>query len=375
MTMALRIILTTGGTGGHIFPALAFAEAVRKARPHAELLFVGGLYGPEADLAAKAGLPFKALPVKGLLGRGVKNALPALWSVLQSVRLAHKIINEFKPNLVIGFGGYAAFATVFAATQKRIPTALHEQNAFAGLSNRILGKRVDKVFLSLPLAPNKDGKDFFPKEKCLLTGNPIREGIQPTANRENLAPFLLVMGGSQGARAINTLMLMLIPHLQKAGIPFLHQCGKTDYPRMREAYTNLGMSAAQQELCLTPFIENVPLSLATSALALCRAGATTLAELCAAGLPSVLIPFPSATHDHQTKNAQALQQSGAALLITEHELAAENAPDFPTTLVELMQNAEKLTAMSNAALGLAKPEAATTLAQEAIRLAEKGKQA
>ncbi len=373
--MALRIILTTGGTGGHIFPALAFAEAVRKARPETELLFVGGLYGPEADLAAKAGLPFKALPAKGLLGRGVKNALPALWSVVQSIKLARTIINEFKPNLVIGFGGYAAFATVFAATQKHIPTALHEQNAFAGLSNRVLGKRVDKVFLSLPLAPYKDNKDFFPKEKCLLTGNPIREGIHATANRENLAPFLLVMGGSQGARAINTLMLSLIPHLQKAGIPFLHQCGKTDYPRMKEAYTNLGLSEAEQELCLTPFIEDVPQSLATSTLALCRSGATTLAELCAAGLPSVLIPFPSATHDHQTKNAQALQQAGAALLVQEQELAAENAPDFPATLVALIKNTAQLTAMSRAALNLAKPEAAATLALEAIRLAEKGKQA
>ncbi len=371
--MALRMIITTGGTGGHIFPALAFAEAVRNESPDTELLFVGGQYGPEAELATKAGLPFKPLPTQGFLGRGILKTLPALWFLWKSVRLAKKIIKEFKPDLVLGFGGYAAFATVYAATLKHVPSALHEQNAFAGLTNRILGKRVDKVFLSLPLAPYKAGKDFFPAEKCLLTGNPIRAGIQPTPGRENLPPYLLVMGGSQGARAINTLMLSLIPSLQNAGISFLHQCGKTDYPRMKEAYASLGFSKAECDLYLTPFINDVPGILAVSTLALCRAGATTLAELCAAGLPSVLIPFPSATHDHQTKNAQTLADKGAALLFSEKQLAEDTALDFPNRLITLLHNTNTLTAMANAAKGLARPEAARTLAQEAIQLAEKGK--
>ena len=243
--MALRVILTTGGTGGHIFPALAVAEALKKRLPETEILFVGGLYGPEAELAARAGLEFHGLAVRGMLGRGVK-ALSAAGAMVRGIVQARTLIGRRRPDVVMGFGGYAAFATVFAAFTRGLPTGIHEQNAIPGAANRLLGRVARRICLSLP-----DLGHAFPSAKCIMTGNPIRADIaalgkpgvreallKQKAGRER--PRLLIMGGSQGARALNSLGIIMLARLRDAGVDILHQTGPKDLDRVRAAYRSHG---------------------------------------------------------------------------------------------------------------------------------------
>lgn len=341
-----RVILTTGGTGGHIFPALAVAEALRERYPAVSLLYVGSLYGPEKELAAQAGLEFIGLPVRGFLGRGVR-ALGAAALMARAVGQALGIMRRFRPDVVAGFGGYAAFAPVLAASLCGIPAALHEQNAVAGMSNRLLGRCVSRVLLSL------EGTRGFAAKKCVLTGNPIRQAVVEAGQA---APHpgtrrLLVMGGSQGARALNDFMLSALPRFREAGVEILHQTGVRDLERVRAAYSAAGWEA----LCVQPFITDMAGAYAWADVALCRAGASTVAELAAAGLPAVLIPFPYATHDHQTWNARLLEQKGAALLIAEKDMATV---DVAGSVLRLLENSGERQRMAEAARAQARPDAA-----------------
>lgn len=382
--MALRVILTTGGTGGHIFPALAAAEALKKRLPDTDILFVGGLYGRERELAEKAGLEFRGLPVRGVLGRGVK-ALPAAWAMLGGVARAWKLIHEWKPDVVMGFGGYAAFATVFAAWLRGRPTGLHEQNAVPGAANKILGKVVRRVCLSWP---QPEGRPAFPPAKCVFTGNPIRADIAavggaqdngdplsvrsgqdgvPTRRRTGSGrPSLLVMGGSQGARAVNSLAVTLLAALRDAGVDIVHQTGPQDLERVRAAYQSHGYAPEDVEVMVVPFIDDMAAAYAGADLALCRAGATSLAELAATGTPSVLVPFPFAAHDHQTGNARAMRDAGGAALVPENELEDRDMADL---ILNLLRDPGRLDAMSRGARVLARPEAAASVADEIIKLA------
>lgn len=369
--MALRIIITTGGTGGHIFPALAVIEALKKRRPDAEILFVGGLYGPEKDIVTRAGVPFEGLPVRGFLGRGPK-AVAAMFAMAGGIVRAMGIIRRFSPDAVMGFGGYAAFASVFAAHLLRRPCALHEQNAVPGAANRILGRLVSRVCLSWNQPAEKAS---FPAERCVLTGNPIRSGIAAlgTAKREREgAPRLLVMGGSQGARAINNMVVSMLPALREAGIDLLHQTGASEYEAVRRAYLEAGISAEETDRIVHPFIHDMAAAYAECDLALCRAGATSMAELAATGTPAVFIPYPFAAHDHQTGNARAMQDAGGAILLPQKEAEAR-AKDgsLAPMLIELLTDRERLAAMRRGALSLARPEAADAAAAELLALAER----
>lgn len=386
--MALRVILTTGGTGGHIFPALAVAEALKKRLPDAQVFFVGGLYGPEKQLAEKAGLEFYGLPVRGMLGRGLK-AIPALWAMACGTVQAFRLLHEWKPDVVMGFGGYAAFATVFAAWMRGRPTGIHEQNAIPGAANKILGKLVRRVCLSWP------ENSFFPAQRCVFTGNPIRYDIASVGGHDHngdplavassegnrivprkirtASPRLLIMGGSQGAKAINSLAVTMLAPLRDAGVHILHQTGPADLDRIRAAYKSHGYSQEDVNDMVVPFIYDMAKAYAQADLAMCRAGATTLAELAATGTPSVLIPFPYAAHDHQTSNARALASTGlefspdgGALLVPENEI---NERDMASLLLSLLQNHQRLDAMSDAARTLARPDAASAVADEIIKLA------
>lgn len=385
-----RVILTTGGTGGHIFPALAVAEEIKRRYPEAMILFMGGKFGPEGDIAANAGLDFVGLPVRGVLGRGGRG-VKAAFGMAAGVRKALGIMRKFNPDLVVGFGGYAAFAGVMAGRLSGRPTALHEQNSFPGMANRVLGKLVRRVFLSMP-----DAAGAFPAKKTVLVGNPVRAGIaalyeQRAAEKETAVgmkpetsgveggtvreagdaplaldetqarrPFrLLVMGGSLGARALNQGMLAAFPPLLGAGIEVWHQTGQAEYEEIRAQYRESGATHVRVE----PFIADMPKAYAWADLALCRAGGSSIAELTAAGVPAILVPFPFAAQDHQRYNARFLEKEGAALVLEQDIFfGPKGRPDaLSDAVLELVRDRAHLARMAERSLAVAKPYAARKL--------------
>lgn len=357
-----RVIITTGGTGGHIFPAIAVAEEIRNRHRDATVLFMGGKYGPEGDLATQAGLEFVGLPVRGFIGRGL-GMLGAGFGMLRSLTKAVIVIRRFKPDVVVGFGGYAAFAGVMAARYVGVPSAIHEQNSIPGVANNILARRVDRVFVSLP-----DVRATFPEEKTIFTGNPVRAAIADMARHDapegetverEIGNRILVLGGSQGARAINDCIIANLSALVDAGLSLWHQTGAADAERVRDAYRKNG----GEKMRVDGFIQDMAAAYEWADIVVCRAGATTIAELTCAGVPAVFIPFPAATHDHQTHNARYLAAVGAAELIPQARL--ETGRGSPALLVErleaLLGEPEKLRAMREASRHLARPEAAAVL--------------
>lgn len=350
-----RVLLTTGGTGGHIFPALAVAEELRSRHPGMALLFMGSLYGPERRLAENAGIDFVGLPVRGFLGRGLRG-LAAAGRMLAAIPKALVTVRRFAPDAVAGFGSYAAFAPLVAARALRVPGVLHEQNAVAGVSNRLLSRLTDTVCVSLP------GTQGFEGRRVVVTGNPVRKDIFAVghAPRDFSRRHLLVVGGSQGAHALNRLVVELLPELKKRGISVYHQTGPRDEAEVAAAYGAQGMTAGGA--CrVSAFIDDMPSAYAWADLALCRAGASTVAELCGAALPSLLVPFPYAAHDHQTFNAKAVEGAGAARLLPEAGLTAEGLLGH---LDEVLAETATLSAMSKAALSLAKPDAAALVVDQ-----------
>ena len=346
-----RLVVTTGGTGGHIFPALSVAAEVKRRNPEARILFLGA-HGPEGDLARKAGLDFQALPASGVLGKGVKALLSAVW-VSRGVILATRALRRFEPEAVIGFGGYAGFCPVLAAALLRFPTAVHEQNSVPGVTNRVLGKFVGRVFVSFD-----DRARSFPAVKVQRTGNPVRQDIADVkrgagvdgAGRRNL----LILGGSQGAKAINDAVLAALPQLMDARVNILHQTGAADEARIREGYAKAGANPD----CVHGFIEGMAAAYAWADLALCRAGASTVFELAATGTPSVLVPFPFAAHDHQRVNAEHLANLGAAVLLNQNDLSAQSLADL---VAGLIGDTARLASMGRAARTFARPEAASLI--------------
>ena len=406
-----RVILTTGGTGGHIFPALAVAEEIRRRNPSVMLLFMGGKYGMEADIAVNAGLDFVGLPVRGVMGRGIRGAAAA-FGMAKAVGKAMGVIRKMKPQLVVGFGGYAAFAGVTAARLSGVRTAVHEQNAFPGMTNKLLGKVVDRVFLSMP-----DRGGAFAPAKCVLVGNPVRAGFvelyelglaeraekeapqgkswyggvdapspfkdggplvcfgaeaagasgaeagaesgaQQESGRKS-APRLLVVGGSQGARAVNDGVIAAAGALLEAGVEIWHQTGQADYERVRAAYRE----AKAEHVRVEPFIVDMPKACAWADLFFGRAGASSIAELTSAGLPALFAPFPQAAQNHQLQNARYLEEEGAAVVLEQKHFTPPSGD--PARLVEqllgLLRDGERLRGMALRSLTLAKPYAARDL--------------
>lgn len=369
-----RVVLTTGGTGGHIFPALAVAEEIQERFPDVELLFIGGEYGPERDIVARASIPFVALPVRGVLGRGLRS-LGALARMIASTMRAMRVIGSFKPDVVIGFGGYAAFAACLGGKLREIPVAIHEQNSMPGVTNKIAARWANRIFVSFP-----DAGEIFDRTRTVFTGNPVRKDIMAlrtasaskkpaapaepagednakpdaaTVQQERL-PRLLVLGGSLGARVLNDTLMEMLPMLQKANIIVHHQTGKHDEERVQAAYRATGM-----EHCIVhAFIDDMASAYAEADLVLCRAGATTVAELTVAGKPAVFVPFAQATHNHQVYNAQQLVESGAALMVEEKDLAPDTCAAMVRTLLD---DAGRLADMAKASRGCGRPEAAAAV--------------
>lgn len=356
--MLSKILLTTGGTGGHIFPAVAVAEEIREMFPECEIVFAGGEYGPERDIVNKAGINFKSFPARGVLGRGIKSLGSIYWmakSLIQSIIYLH----SFKPEVVIGFGGYAGFMPVMAAKLLKIPTAVHEQNSLPGITNRILGKKADAIFLSFP-----DKNSFFNAEKTVVTGNPVRKNLIKRNIKEAVTSShskrLLVLGGSQGAKAINDAILGCLKELKTLDIEIWHQTGKADFERVNQIYENEYPEARVED-----FIDDMEEAYDFASLVVCRAGATTLAELCVTGKPSILIPFPYATHNHQMTNAKYLEEQGAALVLAQGYLQEINAA---RVIGDLLSMPDKLRKMSQAAIKEGRPDAAKDIVKEIVKI-------
>ncbi len=347
---APRILLTTGGTGGHVFPALAVAEEIKRRYPAARILFMGGQYGKEAIWVNKAGLEFVGLPVRGMIGRGIK-AIAAAGSMVCAVFQAVKIIRDFKPDVVAGFGGYAAFAGVLAGALCRAPVLIHEQNAVPGVSNKLLGKVADRVCIFMP-----ESAGYFPEHKVVATGNPVRAKIMFSGAGRTYAGsarHLLVVGGSQGARAVNEAVLRALPALKAVGAEIWHQTGEMDFEMVKAGYAAADFSPEKARL--EPFISDMGEAYAWADLGLMRSGASSVAELAAAGLPALLVPFPFATHDHQTHNARFLSEAGAAILIEQKDISNM---DLGARIVALLDDPEGLRKMSAACAALGEPDAA-----------------
>jgi len=360
----IRLVVTTGGTGGHIFPALSVAAAVTRLDPEAAVYFIGG-GGPEGALATKAGLPFVGLPAKGVFGRGLR-ALAAPFWMAKAFGQAVRQLQNIRPQVVAGFGGYAGFIPVVAARLMGIPTAIHEQNSIPGMTNKLLGRFVDRVFVTYP-----DKDHAFPVGRTVRLGNPIRgdiaAAVSPCLPERR---HLLVLGGSQGARAVNDAVLDVLPRLLDAGIKVRLQAGRADFDRAgvraAELLHHRGRDTDGPALVIENFIEDMGEAYAWADLVLARSGATTLAEVTAAGKPAILIPFPFATHDHQAVNAAFLGESGAALVIPQDTLPER---DLACTILELFNDPARLSAMAEAASGQAMPQAAERIAMALLDLA------
>ena len=354
-----RLILTTGGTGGHIFPALAVAESVRAAVPGCEILFVGGDRGPEGEWARQAGLDFVALPARGVVGRGFRSAAMALW-LGRSLVKAWKLLRSFRPDVVLGLGGYAGFSCTLAARLMNIPTAIHEQNSVPGVTNRVLARWVDRVMVSFTGMEAPE----FSDGKAVLTGNPVRAEIRCLRDeRRLLGRNILIVGGSQGASALNRFIVRELEGLKDLGLGIWHQTGKDEYESVRAAYDEKFPRAR-----VDAFITDMHEAYRFADLVVCRAGATTIAELTAAGKPSILVPFPYATHDHQLNNARFLEKGGAALVFQQRQLEELN---LSAAVGDLFQMPESLARMAKAAREMGIPDAGDRVVAQLMELAAK----
>lgn len=346
----MRVLIAGGGTGGHVFPGIALAEEVVGRHPGHDAIFVGTPRGLEATVVPAAGYPIELIQVKGLKGKGLAQTLANLLLIPGALLRSIAILRKWRPDVVIGVGGYASGPVVLAAWLLRIPTAVQEQNAVAGFTNRLLGRFVRTVFTAFPEAAR-----HFPKGKVQQLGNPIRRAMldnfmRPT--RPHDRPHVLVFGGSQGAHALNMRVVEALPHLAdlRGTLSFTHQTGAREREAVEKGYRACGFEPDVRE-----FITDMSAAYAQSDLVVCRAGATTLAELTVCQKPSILIPFPFAADDHQVVNARSLVEAGAAVMIEERSLTGEL---LAKEIRAILTSPERRRQMARAAGRLGAPQAA-----------------
>lgn len=363
----MKIIVSGGGTGGHIYPALTLIDAIKSKRADAEFLYVGTQKGLEADIVPKAGINFVALELEGGFERRftLENISRAA-NAIMSIKRASNIVKDFKPNAVVGTGGYVCGPILLAASLMKIPTLIQEQNAVAGVTNKILSKFVDKIAVG-----TRDALKNFPPNKTTYTGNPIRAEVLAAKKSDGLRefhftadkPIVLISGGSRGARSINNAMIdVLKSAAQKNSAQFLHVTGKGEFDSVTEKLSDI---LDAPNIKVVPYLYNMPTAMAMADLAIFRAGATGLAELTARGIPAILIPYPFAAENHQEFNARTLVDAGAAKMILNKNLTAEI---LSATLDELLSSPEKLKSMAQASLSLGKPNAADEIADLILSL-------
>lgn len=369
MTEPLRIIISGGGTGGHIFPAVSIANAIREISPSAEILFVGAEGRMEMQRVPAAGYEIKGLPVAGFDRKHLWRNVSVLIKLMKSRRLARKIVSEFRPQVAVGVGGYASGPTLDVAQKMGIPTLLQEQNSYAGVTNKLLAKKAKRICVAY------DGMErFFPAEAIMMTGNPVRQNLLHAhhTREEAIAAMgldpakrtVLLIGGSLGARTLNDSVLENLSLIrQQKHIQFVWQTGKYYSQSIAE---RLATQRCPENLKVMDFISNMDVAYAAADLVISRAGAGSISEFCLLGKPVILVPSPNVAEDHQTKNAMALVQKDAALFVADAEA--------PRTLMPLAVNtvndAAKLASLSENVKKLAMPNAAEVIVREVIKLAE-----
>jgi UDP-N-acetylglucosamine--N-acetylmuramyl-(pentapeptide) pyrophosphoryl-undecaprenol N-acetylglucosamine transferase len=381
----MRVIIAGGGTGGHLYPGIAIAEEVT-ARPGGEVLFVGTSRGLEAKLVPSAGYALELLEVSGLKRTGLRALLRGLWRLPRAFLGSRAILRRFRPDLVIGVGGYASGPIVLAAALSGYATAIQEQNSRPGFTNRLLGRFVRRVFIAFD-----ESRGYFAAAKTMLSGNPVRRGFlsgrpaaqsppsssaaaSASANAASpSAPTLLIVGGSQGARPVNELVCAMVPILAQRGtLPrIVHQTGPSDFERTRARYAAVTVNGASLgdstgPVDIRPYIDDMPAALAQASLVIGRAGALTLAELAIVGCPAILVPLPTAADDHQTANAREMERAGAAVLLPQAEATGERLADL---VASVLGDPAKRQTMSAAMAALGRPGAARAIVDELERMA------
>lgn len=361
-----KFIISGGGTGGHIYPAIAIADELKRRYPEAQFLFVGAKGRMEMQKVPEAGYAIEGLWISGIQRKLTWNNLFFPLKLVSSLWKAWQIIKKFRPDVVIGTGGYASAPMLKMAQWTGIPYFIQEQNSLAGVTNKWIAKGAEKIFVAY-----QGMERFFPKEKIFLTGNPVRQDLlQIEAKREQAfahfslqkeKPTLLVLGGSLGARAINQLIENQLGLFEKLGVQVLWQCGKMYY----EIYKKYD----SQNVRVLPFVREIDQAYALSDVIISRAGASSVSELCIVGKPVIFIPSPNVAEDHQTKNAQAIAQHNAAILIKENELTARFVSEFS----ELIFSLQKQKSLSEEIKKLALPNATQTIVNEIVMIIENTK--
>ena len=369
MNKNLRIIISGGGTGGHIFPAVSIANAIKELRPDTEILFVGAEGRMEMHRVPAAGYPIKGLPVAGFDRKNLLKNIPVLIKLFKSQRLAKKIVKDFKPHAAVGVGGYASGPTLKVAGSMGIPTLLQEQNSYAGVTNKLLAKQAKKICVAY------EGMErFFSKEKIILTGNPVRQGLtNSTISREEAVQSfgldpqkqtILILGGSLGARTINQCLMSNLQKIKDSGVQFIWQTGKIYIDEVQNTVAKFGELPM---LYVTDFISDMAKAYTAADLVISRAGAGSISEFCLLKKPIILVPSPNVAEDHQTQNALALVNKNAALYVKD----AEANDKLLDTAIATVNQPELLKNLSTNIAELAFTDSANVIAKEVIKLAEK----
>lgn len=363
----LKVIISGGGTGGHIFPAISIANALREQNPACDILFIGAEDRMEMQRIPQAGYKIVGLPIKGFNRQQLWKNISVVSLIIKSLFKARKTIKEFAPDVVVGVGGFASGPTLKMAEMLGIPTLIQEQNSYAGVTNKLLAKGASKICVAYPKM-----ESFFDPKKIILTGNPVRQDILANTMSQSQAklaykfdpekPVVLILGGSLGAQSINTALIGLIDELSKSPIQFIWQTGKLYIDRVRKAIEGRDLN----NIIVTDFITNMSQAYRAADLIVSRAGASSISEFSLLGKAVLLIPSPNVAEDHQTKNALALVDNQAALWLKDSELKGQLYP----LINETINNTALLDRLSKNIKTMALPDSANTIAAEVIKLAK-----
>jgi len=368
-----KIIISGGGSGGHIFPAIAIANALKKNLDDPKILFIGAKGRMEMEKVPQAGYPIESLWISGLQRKLTLKNLMFPFKVISSLMKAGRLIRRFKPDVVIGVGGYASGPTLRVASKRNIPSLIQEQNSYPGITNKLLARTVNKICVAY-----EGMEKFFPESKIILTGNPVRQTIVDLEGKKVDAykffefsenqKTLIIIGGSQGARSINFSLSRSLESLIRKNIQIVWQTGKAGYEDANEMKLHLesvlNQKIVDKHLRIRPFIDRMDFVYAIADLVLSRAGAIAISEFCAVGLPVILVPLPSAAEDHQTSNAMALAEKGAAVLVKDQELKSK----LDQTLHDLLDDDSKREQMKEEIIKLSRKDAVEKICEEIIGL-------